>query len=351
MIKKFLTSKWFGSAIGLIFIFLAMRNFRLDEFAKALQKVNLFYLLPLLIFIFLSYVMRSIRWRYILNPVKKISMYNSFSVLLIGQMANGILPARLGDLLRAYIIGNKENIGKSLSFASIVLEKVIDGLVLVFLVAISVLILSVPPWVKIIIIFSTIVFSSALFILVLSAYRIYKLPSFLKRILPAGWKDTLGKIRPILNEFTRGLQILRNGKQLTALLIATFVIWFFESIVYFMLFKAFSVQLPFYAYIFVLGISNLALSIPSLPAQLGTFHYSFTLALLVFGINQSEGLVYAVTIHSIIYIFVISLGLFFWYRFNLKGFFQDSFPGMVLAKNSSIESIHSESTVDKYDNN
>jgi uncharacterized protein (TIRG00374 family) len=113
----------------------------------------------------LTYIIKGLRWRYILNHVKDIPVFSAFQVILIGQMGNSLLPARFGDFLRAYVIGSKENIGKSLSFASVVLERVIDGFILIAFITASIFILKVPSWVKLLILLSLIIFGTALFLL------------------------------------------------------------------------------------------------------------------------------------------------------------------------------------------
>lgn len=332
IIKKILNKKWLGPAIGLIFLILAFRNFRYDEFKNALLHFNFYYLPIVLIIILLSYLIRAIRWRYMLSHVKNMSLYNSFTTIIIGQMGNSLLPVRMGELMRAYLIGNREGIGKSLSFASIVLERVMDGIILILFVVTSLFILQSPSWVKITILLSILIFGIALLLLFLSAYRVSAIPAFLQKFFPGKLKERLTDIGPLFYEFTKGLQILREGKKLIIFLIISLIIWFFEATVYFTIFKAFLVPISFYTAMFVLGITNLAAAIPSLPGNFGTFHYAFTLALLVFGISQSEGLVYATTLHGIGYIFVVALGLLFMYQFSHRLAIHDFLPDVSIFK-------------------
>jgi uncharacterized protein (TIRG00374 family) len=166
-------------------------------------------------------------------------------------------------------------------------------------------------------------------------------------MLPDRWTDNLGTVRAIFFEFTRGLQILRDGKQLAVVFAISFVIWILESTMYFTVFKAFSVQVPFYASMFVLGIANLSAAIPSLPGFIGTYHYSFTLALLVFGISQSEGLVYATTLHGISYVFVVAAGLYFMSRLSFKLAIPDVFQALRTARSGQAMSSNEDVSPEK----
>lgn len=317
MIRK-ISKKWIGPIIGLIFLFLAFRNFRYHEFINALSDFNLYYLLPILCIFFLSYFMRGIRWRVILDSVKKISIYNSFSVIFIGQMGNNLLPVRLGEIIRAYVIGNKENISKSASFASIVLERVFDGITLVALMISVTFFLPFPLWVKKIVLISAIVFGMALFFLIICVHKMDRVIDYLKRWFPIMREGNPDKISTFLLRFTSGLRLLRNGKQVTVVFIFSLFIWSCEALIYFTLFKALEIQLPFYSSIFVMGTAALMIAIPSLPGHIGTFHYACMLALAVFGVSKNTSLIYAIILHGIIYVAIVSSGLFFMSRSGLR---------------------------------
>lgn len=311
MSRKIHAKQWIGPIIGLVFLFLVFRNFRYNEFIDALKGFNLYYLLPILCILFLSYIIRGIRWKIILDNVKKISLYNSFSVILIGQMSNNLLPARLGEIIRAYVIGSRENISKSASFASIVLERVFDGITLITLISAVSYFLPFPLWVKRMILISIILFGVALLFLTICAHKMDRVIEYLKRWFPTMRKGNPDKITPFLLKFTSGLDILKSGKQLMVVFIFSLFVWSCEALIYYLLFKALKIGLPFYSSIFVLGIAGLAIAIPSLPGNIGTFHYACMLALTVFDVSKNIGLVYGITLHGIEYFFLISSGLFF----------------------------------------
>lgn len=318
MISKVISKKWIGPIIGFIFLLLAFRNFRYGEFIDALSDFNFRYLPLILGILSLSYLMRGIRWRIILGNVKKISVYNSFSVILIGQMSNNLLPVRLGEIIRAYVIGSRENISKSASFASIVLERVLDGITLIILISTVSYFLPFPSWVKKMILISATIFGAALFSLIICAHKTDRVIEYLKRWFPTMRKGNPDKITPFLLKFTSGLDILKSGKQLMVVFIFSFFVWTFEALIYYSLFKALKIEVPFYSPIFVLGIAGLAVAIPSLPGNIGTFHYACMLALTVFGVSKNIGLVYAITLHGIEYFFLVFSGLFFMSIFGLR---------------------------------
>ena len=130
----------FGLLISFGFLFLAFRQLDFQQMKQAFSLANYWLLIPSLVIIFSSHWLRSLRWQFLLNPVKKIPVGNLFSALLIGYAANTILPAHLGEILRAYVIGRKREISVSSALATIVVERIIDVLSIVLIMAITLII-------------------------------------------------------------------------------------------------------------------------------------------------------------------------------------------------------------------
>ncbi|MDD3642101.1 MAG: lysylphosphatidylglycerol synthase transmembrane domain-containing protein, partial [Candidatus Krumholzibacteria bacterium] len=126
-----------GIVISAVFLFFALRNVDPGEMRAAFAAADYRYVLPAVCLTLISLWFRSVRWRYLLNPVKQIGRRSLLSAASIGLMANSVLPVRLGEFVRAYVIGRKERISKSSAFATIVVERIIDGVtVLAFFVAV-----------------------------------------------------------------------------------------------------------------------------------------------------------------------------------------------------------------------
>jgi hypothetical protein len=171
--------EWIGPIIGVVFLILAFRNFSFNEFIYSLKDFNFYYPPPprILCILFLSYIIRSIRWRIILDNVKRISIFNSFSVILIGQMGNNLLPARLGKIIRAYIIGSRKNISESAS--------------LIILISVVSYFLPFPLWAKEMILLSTMLFGATLIFLTICTHKTERAVDYLERLLPGAWKGNL----------------------------------------------------------------------------------------------------------------------------------------------------------------
>ena len=95
---------WVGVLISVVFIWLALRGLRLDEFWGAVQGANYWWLLPGIGVYFIGVWIRAWRWHYLLGPIKKIPTRTMFPITTIGYMGNNIYPARAGEVLRAVIL-------------------------------------------------------------------------------------------------------------------------------------------------------------------------------------------------------------------------------------------------------
>ncbi len=121
---------------------------------------------------FLAVVIRTWRWHYLLKPLKEVSMRDLFPVVVIGYMGNNVYPARAGELLRAYVLKRNESVSVSASLATVIVERIFDGLVMLLFVFVA---LPTAPflsgWLRSIVITGSVIFSGALAIFLFLAAR------------------------------------------------------------------------------------------------------------------------------------------------------------------------------------
>src|SRR5512141_1702931 len=121
---------WVGVLISVLFIWLALRGLRLDQSSTALHHAHYWWLLPGIAVYFVGVWVRAWRWHYLLGPIKKIPTNTMFPITTIGYMGNNIYPARAGEVLRAVILKRNERVSVSASRATIVVERIFDGVVM-----------------------------------------------------------------------------------------------------------------------------------------------------------------------------------------------------------------------------
>ena len=128
---------WIGIGISVFFLFLLFRKIDFNKLLEALKTMDYRFLFPAVLFTFISYYCRAVRWRYLLLPMKKTGMRNLFSSTVIGYMANNLLPARLGEFIRAFVLAEKEKLDTSAVFATLVLDRLFDGFTVILILVVT----------------------------------------------------------------------------------------------------------------------------------------------------------------------------------------------------------------------
>jgi uncharacterized protein (TIRG00374 family) len=312
-------TKILGFALTFVFLGLVLWKTDLNELGQALRSANYLYVAPAVLCTFTSYVLRAFRWRRILAPTKRIPFGELFPVLMIGFMANNVLPARLGEFVRAYQLGRKENISKTLSFATIMLERLLDGIILVLILALLSLALPLPGWGAEIAYLASAVFLAA----AVGVIAILLREDLARRIIHLVMQPLPSRLAGLVAEkagaFILGLHALRRKRAVLALLAVSVVIWCVEMSSYLLVLSGFGPVLkpnaPVLAAFLTLVVVNLGIMIPSGPGYVGTFQAFAILALGYFGVQHELALGIAIVAHSVQYILVTGLGLvFFWHE-------------------------------------
>src|SRR3990170_3409265 len=122
---------WLGFAISLAFLALFLYQTNFGEIRDAFTQANYAIALASLPVYFAGIWVRTVRWQYLLRPVARVKATRLYPVVIIGLMANNLLPARAGELVRAYVLGERERVSKAASLGTIAVDRLFDGLTLV----------------------------------------------------------------------------------------------------------------------------------------------------------------------------------------------------------------------------
>jgi glycosyltransferase 2 family protein len=324
---KSLGKQLLGFGLTLFFLAIVLLNVKFDEVGKAFGQANYLYLIPAISITFLAYLVRAWRWQIILKPTKEVSYGTSYSVMMIGFMANNLLPARIGEFVRAYTLGAQEKISKSLSLATIVLERVCDGLTLVAFMGLALVAFPSPKqtgWTEFIEIFSTAVFLGAILFLAFLIIReklALRLVSFLMRPLPARLEK---KAHNILTSFVLGLHALKNGRSIVAIVLTSALVWSMEGCSYYLMLRAFNLDRlmsPMQligAGLLLLVFVNLGTMVPSAPGFFGVYQAAATVALGAYAVSSATAFSLALLTNTFQYVLVTAIGLVFFTRRNMS---------------------------------
>lgn len=231
----------------------------------------------------------------------------------IGFMANHVLPVRLGELIRAYVIGRKEGISKSSAFATIVVARIFDGMtVLLFFVIIHFTSsYDYPGWLQKAIFVAFIFFFLALgciLFLKLRSDLALRATSCILRPFPANVNSAVSNQ---LELFIEGLGIIRSARNAVMASIYSIMVWLPNGIIIYVLAASFDIDLPFSGSLLMLAIYTFGIMIPSAPAFIGTIQYFSVVGLSLFGVSRSVALGYSVIYHLCAFLPVTIVGFIF----------------------------------------
>jgi uncharacterized protein (TIRG00374 family) len=310
---------WIGLLLSLFFLILFFRKIDLVGIWNIFQSVEYLYLLPVVIINLFSVWVRAKRWEYLLAPIKRIKIGPLFYATAIGLMANNILPARVGEFVRAYVLGNKEKISKTASFATIVVERLFDGFTILLIFLVVIILMPFPPdqsrvftrhHIKMVGFLSFFVYLIVLGLLLALRYHNEKanrlIGFFLKR-LPQGLAQ---KISKTIDSFVLGLEILQKTRDIWIIIGYSCFLWVVISLSFYLLFMAFHLDLPLLAAFFLLVVLAFGVSIPSAPGFIGTFHWACAAALIFLGIEVNLAKSFSLLLWFVGFIPSVLLGLF-----------------------------------------
>lgn len=312
---------WAGISISLFFMVLLFRKMDMGQLATALESIDYRYLLPALLLTFASYFLRAVRWKFLLIKEKSVPLSSLYPATIIGYMANNILPARLGEFVRAYTLAGKESLAVPQVFASLVIDRLFDGFSVLVMLLLTLFIMDFPAEMQdaatAIRIGGIITFAFycvvIVFLLILKHWTSTTL-LFVNKIMtpfPATISERLGKA---LSSFIGGIRLSTRVSHLLAIVASSAFIWFFCVIPVDLILRAFSIHLPVSASMFIMVLLVFAVMVPASPGYIGTYHYACFKGLSVFGVPESKALSIALVLHAMGFFPVIAAGFYYLWK-------------------------------------
>ncbi|MDI6769517.1 MAG: lysylphosphatidylglycerol synthase transmembrane domain-containing protein [Anaerolineales bacterium] len=321
---------WVGLVISLFFMYLVVSKLEWGAFWLAVRTANYWWILPGVAVYFLAVWARAWRWHYLLKPIKPIKTRVMFPITCIGYMGNNIYPARAGEVLRAVVLKRREGVPISASLATIIVERIFDGVVMLAFVFVNLAQLakladvSVPvgKWevtIQDLAVWGSVAFFGALVIFLLAA-MFPKVTAkfgqrFIERLLPVRLRE---KTSGILHKFLDGLESLRSPVNVLMVFITSVIIWLLETVKYWFVMHAFSFQVSFFTLMLMNGVVNLATTIPAAPGYIGTFDAPGIAVLQADGISKAVATGYTLVLHLALWLPITALGAYYMAREGIK---------------------------------
>jgi uncharacterized protein (TIRG00374 family) len=306
--------------ISVVFVVLALRGLKLEEVWTGLRTANYLWLVPGVGVYFVGVIVRTWRWHYLLKPLKEVSVRKLFPVVVIGYMGNNVYPARAGELLRAYVLKRNEGVSVSASLATVIVERIFDGLVMLLFVFVA---LPTAPFLtdtlRATVIVGSLVFSGALIVFLFLAARpalaarLYN--PLIDRVLPARFRE---KVRGFLDRFITGLAALRDLRHIVMVFFTSILIWLLETVKYWFVMHAFNFEVSFFTLMLMNGVVNLATTLPAAPGYIGTFDTPGIEVLAAFGVNRALATAYTLVLHAALWLPITLLGFYYMARESIR---------------------------------
>lgn len=300
---------WVGLIISAAAIYLSLHKINYQILWASLKTLDIFFVLPAIFIQLTCFFFKGAAWKFLLYPTRRdVPLSATISVLTIGLMVNNILPAKMGELARAYLLGEKEKMPKSLVLSTVGVEHLLDIIVLLFFLLLLLPGVNLPDWLRVT---GTAVGLGALILIFLIFIVMRREEDFLN------WIFRMGKFLPakmqakgqsLITNFVQGLRVV-TGRYLLYALAMLVPMWVMSALFAYLIMSSFSLALPFKAAVMVVIFVAFGKIIPSSPSALGTYHYLVILVLTSFQIGKEVALSYAIILHALASLVEIFAGL------------------------------------------
>ncbi|MFL5726626.1 MAG: lysylphosphatidylglycerol synthase transmembrane domain-containing protein [Chloroflexota bacterium] len=303
MPRNFLVRAVAGVAVSVVALWLVLRSVDLQETADVLRTADWRWIVVLTGFLCVDLAVRTLRWQRLLAPIAHVPYRHTLGYLLVGYLANNVLPARIGELVRSHYAGDREGISRSTTLGTIVVERVVDLVTVVAIASVSILVLSVRGIVASAVLAGVAV--AGLFAVVLAlGIAAHRLPGA-DRL--AAWASRYPRVRDAVARLRDGLRVAGRPRTLLEALILSGIAWGSTILAFAAAGQSVGVELTIgQAALMASGVA-LASAIPAGPASLGTFELAAVEIGKAVGVGASEAFAIGLIAHVSILV-VTSVG-------------------------------------------
>lgn len=315
-----------GLVLSVALLWWALRDVSAGEVLRHVGRADPWLLGASVIVATGTFVLRALRWRVLLLPVLDRSSFRSrFAAVSIGFGLNNLLPVRLGEFVRIYVFAREEPISLSATFASLVLERLFDGVImLVFLLlglwASGILGGQAPPMVRNAATVASVLVAVGLVVLWLVARHPERLADLVRktllRVLPG---QAAHRAAGMLHSFLVGLGALRDTVVFARVLAWSAAVWLWNAVSFWLGLLAFDIRAPGLEGALVLqSVIGFAVSIPSSPGFFGPFEAGARVALSAFGVAPALIISFAVGYHVLTFLPITLIALWYAHRLGVS---------------------------------
>lgn len=318
---------WLGVALSALFIVIFLWRTDFGEIGDAFAHANYWWALASIPVYFAAAYFRAWRWKYLMRPLGEFRVSALFPIVIIGFMANNLIPARAGEFVRAYLVGERYNISKMAALGTIAVDRVFDGITLLpFLLIViaasganfDLTVFQFTVDLHAIAAVMAVLFGAGLLLLVVLAISedfSRWLVALVLRFVPTRLKP---KAQTLAESFLTGLHSFRSPTDMFMASVMSVISWLLEATMYYMIGIGFGLHVGFDVYLLIVSGANLLIAVVATQGGVGPFEFVTQRTAIYFGVESGLASAYAVALHALLLIPVIALGLYFMWAINLS---------------------------------
>jgi len=294
--------------VSTAFLYLAFRNVPLADLGAAFGRVDLRFLLLTVAVSFLIMIFRAWRWQLELRPLVHVPFGLLWVVTAVAYLAINLLPARLGEVVRPWLLSRRADVSFSNVVGNLVVEKTMDALVTLLYILVGLATIEkLPTWVRTGAKFPA---AGAALLVVLVLLLYWRGEAFVDRwvlrVLPERFGAGLKRVTAAI---VAGMRILPNPGLLLAVFLVSLTLWFLPILSSYLMIRAFHFGLPFSAAVVVFIFIGFGTALPNVPGMLGPYQYACILALGLFGVEKVDALAYGLALNAVQFLTLLVQGL------------------------------------------
>jgi hypothetical protein len=294
--------------VAAVFLYLAFRNVSLGDLGDALREVDPWWLVLAVCVSPFIQIFRAWRWQLELLPLTHVPLGRLWIVTSVAYMAINLLPVRLGEFVRPWLLSRRANVTFSNVVGNLVIEKTMDSVVILFYILTGLLITAdLPLWVRRGALFPA---AAALVLVILVLLMWWRGESFVDRWVVHRLPERFGGgVKRAVKAVLDGMQIVPNPRLVLAVFVVSLILWFLPILSSYIMIRAFGFAIPFSAALIVFIFIGFGTALPNAPGMIGTYQYACILALALFGVDKPAALAYGLLLNAVQLLTLVAQGL------------------------------------------
>ena len=320
-LRRMRRARW-KTIVGLIIsgasLYIVVQNLQPPKIWWALRQAHYLWIAPAVALYLVALLVRTVRWQALLSSERHVAMRDLLPTMAMGRGANNIYPFRTGEIVRVLLLKRLNGVSIAVGFASILVERMFDGLTMVLFLILAALIGGIPDYLQYAVWVALAVFGVALAVV----YGTVQWPSAVQSL--AEWLTASlapRRFRPrlldVATRFIGGFSSIGSVFSLTLILLLSIAVWTAETLSYRLLMNAFGFGVSLHQLLLMSSAANLGTALPSGPGNLGTFDAPAVEVLKRVGVNQDTAFSYQVLLHAVLWCTETFAGLWFMWRTGL----------------------------------